>query len=674
MQRKKKALWPQRRSTTQTRHKRCQICHDLDPRGHAGSTYNSEAENPLASLSVVLDLFSLAKTKDTREGGCRFCNVLIQALDALSPGWRESFQKAFMNLNEKGTINIEIDSEKWKGEMIEIYAGSASRAPWSTLGTAHHIPSNSGSDDTFNFARRCIQDCLTSPKHVNCRLPSKASASSPKRLLDVGRVTVPIRLIDTQGKAFEYAALSHCWGTGPTLTSTKSNWQKLASNIPFEVLPPLFQDAIVIVRQLGLRYIWIDSLCIIQDSVRDWETESAKMGAIYENSYVTLSATNSGDGNTRCLVDRQKPVRLIYENTTGKESMLRARKIKDHHPNVHEATPAKPFGRLVTRSWTLQEHVLSTRVLHYTESELLFECKTSFRCECRPSRKSYPTTPALIPKAVSKSSRSQSAVWDAWHRIVEEYSKRDLTVPNDKLPAISGIANKIKAATKSRYLAGLWEKNLASDLLWSTSLSTLPDAHYFALSNYRAPSYSWASLDTPVTYHSSEANEEEAFTPTITLLSSSTSVSGLNPLGAVSESSIELQGPIKHAILMCTQREGLWVYTLVIKGTNAITISHDCVLVEDKIATNSTTRAHLQMENVSEQKPGTTVRRAQCGDRPSDFKAPVLCLGVARYDGWISGLVLGASKTSEEAFERLGTFSAGTEPFQHAQTKEVILR
>lgn len=308
----------------------------------------------------------------------------------------------------------------------------------------------------------------------------------------------PIHLIDTQGKAFEYIALSHCWGSNPTITATKSNWKQLASNIPFESLPPLFQDAVIIVRQLGIRYIWIDSLCIIQDSVRDWETESAKMGGIYENSYVTISATSSGDGDARCLTGRKKPVRLNYENTNGKESVLRARKVKDHHPNVDEDTPAKPIGRLMTRSWTLQEHVLSTRVLHYTDTELLFECKTSFRCECCPSRKSYPTTPALIPKAIARSRKNRSAVWDAWHRIVEEYSKRDLTVANDKLPAISGIASKIKAATKSSYLAGVWEQNLASDLLWSTSLDTLPDAHYFALSNYRAPSFSWASLNTPV--------------------------------------------------------------------------------------------------------------------------------------------------------------------------------
>ncbi|KAF2635917.1 HET-domain-containing protein [Massarina eburnea CBS 473.64] len=649
---------PHRRSTTQIRRKPCQICHNLNPRGHPSSVYSVESEEAaLASLSLVLDSSSLAKTKDTQEGGCRFCAVLCQALDAFSQGWRDTLQRVNVDLKEKGTIKVGLDANRWKGERIEIYAGSASRAPWPTLGTTRHIPVNSGSDDTFNFARRCIQDCMTNSKHVACKLPSRSSAAAPKRLLDVGRVTAPIRLIDTQGKHFEYAALSHCWGAGPALTVTKLNWKKLASSIPFESLPPLFQDAVVIVRQLGLRYIWIDALCIIQDSVRDWETESAKMGGIYENSHVTISATSSGDGTSRCLLDRRKAVKLNYQNTTGKEAAVRARKIEDHHPNLAEAEPAKPLGRLATRAWALQEHVLSTRVLHYTGTELLFECKTSYRCECTPGRKTYPTTPALIPRAIAKSSKTHQAIWNAWHQIVEQYSKRDLTVPTDKLPAISGIASRIGMATGSSYIAGVWENNLASDLLWSTSLTTLPDAHYFALEKYRAPSFSWASLNAPIAYHNLEEHERETFTPTISLISSSTTATGLNPLGAVSCSRITLRGPVVHAMLSSMKREGMWEYTLAIKRTSGIIISHDSLLVEDYIPASDI--------------PRKTVRRAQCGDKPSDFKTSVLCLGVARQDSWISGLVLGLSQRGRESYERLGTFSAGMEAFENAYEREL---
>jgi len=442
------------------------------------------------------------------------------------------------------------------------------------------------------------------------------------------------------------------------LTATKSNWKKLATNVPFDTLPPLFQDAIIVTRQLGMRYIWIDSLCIIQDSVRDWETESAKMGGIYENSYVTISATNSGDGSTRCLADRRKAVKLNYENTTGKEFALRARLVQDHHPDVQENEPARLSGRLTSRAWALQEHVLSTRILHYTATELLFECKTSFRCECSPSRKVLPTTPALIPKAIAKQSKDRHPVWNAWHRIVEQYSIRDLTVSNDKLPAISGIASKIKDATSSRYLVGLWEHNLASDLLWSTSPAAMPDAHYFALDTYRAPSFSWASLSTPVSFYTPDDDERRKFKPSVTLVTSSISMAGLNPLGGVTNAAVTLRGPTIRALLCSTQREGMWEYALLIKGTSAIRISHDCLLVENITAAAS---------NASE----GTVRRAHCGDKPSEFKAAVLCLSVARYDSWASGLVLSSSSKGDGSWERLGTFSAGMEAFQRAEEQEV---
>jgi hypothetical protein len=193
---------------------------------------------------------------------------------------------------------------------------------------------------------------MANPKHTACRSSSKSSISAPKRLLDVGRATSPIHLIDTQGRSFQYAALSHCWGSSPRLTTTKSNWAKLAVNVSFSALPPLFQDAVIITRQLGLRYIWIDSLCIIQDSLRDWESESSKMGSIYQNSYITISATNSGDGSEKCLAERRKPVKIPYENTTKKEFAVRARKILDHHPNNDpNGGPAKPIGPLSYRAW-----------------------------------------------------------------------------------------------------------------------------------------------------------------------------------------------------------------------------------------------------------------------------------------------------------------------------------
>lgn len=476
--------------------------------------------------------------------------------------------------------------------------------------------------------------------------------------MDVGRAASPVRLIDTQGKNFQYTALSHCWGSAPLLTTTKSNWPKLSVNIAFKSLPPLFQDAIIITRQLGLRYIWIDSLCIVQDSLRDWETESSKMSSIYQNSYITISATNSGDGSSRCLTERRKAIKIPYENTSKKELALRARKALDHHPKPGpDGEPATPQGPLTYRGWSLQEHALSTRVLHYTATELLFECKTSYRCECLPERKTYPTTPSLIPKAVA--SKDSTAVWQAWQRIVEQYSSRNLTVPSDKLPAISGIASKIRKATHSEYLAGLWKNNLASDLLWSANTSAQTTPCVFAWEKWRAPTFSWASLDTAITYATFDEDERESFRPTIAIVETSIIPKGLNLLGTLASATMTLRAPIALATLASEQTKDGWKYAILIKGTSSISVVHDCELVDTDTIVGGDEKQH-------------TVRRAVLGDEIHAFKAPVVCMSVARYDNIISGLVLGASQNSPGAWERLGTFAAGSEAIR-TEEKEMVL-
>jgi hypothetical protein len=402
------------------------------------------------------------------------------------------------------------------------------------------------------------------------------------------------------------------------------------------------------------------------------------MGSIYQNSYITISATNSRDGSERCLAERRKPVKIPYENTAKKELALRARRVLDHHPNPDpNGGPARPIGPLSYRAWlvkatinsygscanfcpyrALQEHVLSTRVLHYTATELLFECKTSYRCECMPDRKAYPTTPSLIPKAVG--SKKTNAVYEAWQRIVEKYSVRDLTVAGDKFPAISGIASKIRKATHSEYLAGLWKGNLASDLLWTASaLASTTDR--FAMETWRAPSFSWASLDAAVTYAQLDDEEREAFSATISLLASTVTPKGLNPLGTLMDASITVRGPTIKATLCSERNRGTWEYMILLKGTSTIPITPDCLLVDANVKTEASKQ---------EQR---TVRRAKANDSPNVFKAPVLCLTVARYDNLISGLVLGMSERSPDDWERLGTFAAGTEAMQNAQEQEVIL-
>jgi hypothetical protein len=116
-------------ATGQPQRQRCRTCNNLDPRGHASSTYIDEAgKDPKAHLSLVIDALVLSKTKDVTRRGCRFCNVVIQALDAFFEKWRGARVRINVALREKATVKVSIDGERWRGEVIEIYAGSGRRS------------------------------------------------------------------------------------------------------------------------------------------------------------------------------------------------------------------------------------------------------------------------------------------------------------------------------------------------------------------------------------------------------------------------------------------------------------------------------------------------------------------------------------------------------------------
>lgn len=230
-----------------------------------------------------------------------------------------------------------------------------------------------------------------------------------------------------------------------------------------------------------------------------------------------------------------------------------------------------------------------------------------------------------------------------------------------KLPAISGIASKIRKATHSEYIAGLWKSNLAFDLLWQRTVPTPTDGHSHALETWRAPTFSWSSLNAPVTYYTPDEDEREMSRSNVSLVSSTVIPTGLNALGAVSDATLTLRGPAATATLSAKSASGSWRYTLIIRGISAIQIAHDCCLV--KYRWGSSDAAGEQW----------TVRRAQPDESLTEFEAPVLCLSVAHYNDFISGIVLGRSDRKPGAWERLGAFAAGTESLRHVKEEDLML-
>lgn len=211
--------------------------------------------------------------------------------------------------------------------------------------------------------------------------------TQPARLLDLEAFGggLDVKIVTRKLSAFQrpYACLSHCWGQERHLTTTKATLDDYKQRVPWSSLPPTFQDAIHFARRLRLRYIWIDSLCILQDDEEDWLKESAKMSYIYSNAYLTIAATRSSGDSGGCYSagtesDKDFMINVSGPNTT---STMYAREKTIHLNMPPSAGSPDPFP-LLSRGWFYQERLLSPRVLHFGPKELLWECDELTACEC----------------------------------------------------------------------------------------------------------------------------------------------------------------------------------------------------------------------------------------------------------------------------------------------------
>jgi hypothetical protein len=221
----------------------------------------------------------------------------------------------------------------------------------------------------------------------HCKNEHPACASSetppPSRVVDVGiDALTNISLYLSWGESAPYAALSHCCGKTGTLRTTLENYHIRRRAIPFTELPQTFKDAVFVTRGLGIIYLWIDSLCIVQDDKEDCEAESVKMAAIDNNAYVVIGADKSKDGNGGFLrrdAEIESCRITIVENNDGSRSEVHARQ---HEQQGNFVTPFSSCNSpLASRAWTLQQQSLSSRMVHFAD-ELYRECRAATYYEC----------------------------------------------------------------------------------------------------------------------------------------------------------------------------------------------------------------------------------------------------------------------------------------------------
>ncbi|KAK8120171.1 HET-domain-containing protein [Apiospora kogelbergensis] len=331
----------------------------------------------------------------------------------------------------------------------------------------------------------------------------------PSRLIDVDSRGKGVKLVNTDDlpAGTSYAALSHVWGnpqtTPPFLVTTSSNLSPMMEMVQLESLPQTFQDAVEVTRALDLRYIWIDSLCIVQDSSEDWKHEAPRMAKIYSNAYVTIvgtSATSAHDGFLKRAVPNIPPARVPYSipSRGSFETGFCYMQAKYSSCLYHEPSMDLEGALWNTRGWTFQERILSRRLVHFTKSLVFVECWSADWSEDNrvPGSLHINRMPWLGGRSSSgECSEDPADLLRSWYNIVEAYTRRSLTVEKDKLVALAGVIERISKMTGFTNVAGLWIDDFADGLLWYMPSKELRRRR---LEHPQGPSWSWASWDGPI--------------------------------------------------------------------------------------------------------------------------------------------------------------------------------
>lgn len=534
---------------------RCELCQNLalnDLVALAEEEFSREFGFP--SSNFYQHHKSVDALEQSKQTGCDFCSLLWEALELAK--WGPSIED--LRAQDVSDIRIAITSHHVSSNtydtahvlmfdylLVQVGDKNDTVARASLLLLSHpgtekigrfQIGRNITDPDlraasNFGIVRNWLQQCCSD--HKGC--PSRQQdAPLPKRVVDVGGTgaggveIAPFLFVsdDVTPTRGRYAALSHCWGGHIDVVLTKGKLEDFQHRLPVDSLARNFQDALHICRELGVRYLWVDSLCIIQDSRDDWTAESSKMASIYSNAFVTISAISSpgssagifGETNAADTRDpslsRGVPLRLSSES----EEVVYALPAQSEDPEdlaslYHEAP-------LALRAWTLQESILSPRIIFYGKDQIYWRCFAGFQsADGVPDGFQFPDN-RDIRLASALQGFSKIAIRPPRNRwglgqdkgdhydLVEQYTSRNLTVASDKLPAFSGLAERIHSSLGGEHLAGLFTEDFHQGLLWTTrrnsdniDIKTAKDGgDGNILNQYRAPSWSWASKDGKVDF------------------------------------------------------------------------------------------------------------------------------------------------------------------------------
>ena len=516
--------------------------------------------------SIPLELFygevekyehspTLQALEESVERGCRCCQIF---LDALLPNTKSDTEldgavmlyvycEQYYDGKVLGPFSVEISCGRLRFGRRPISWLIDPGTPQQKMLCAHGHPDDGlkflgpdlDCDTNIHLMRALIEDCFTN--HPNCQHGQPSSL--PTRLLDLGEdsIVLSVRVVPgthCEHRQHRYLTLSHCWGIVPPaapwrLTTERS--QDYANNVPFGILPRTFQEAVTLTKQLGERYLWIDSLCILQDSLEDWALEASKMADVYCGSVCTLStATNSASGG--CFLPRVGVGVTSVELRLSRWMILGPSKKENSSsivlfPGIR-AFSEDPKTPVLGRAWTLQERELSVRIIQFTDREFRWKCNTLATSEDTLYQRNYTyqyqqlnrildqgqgspprqlrgterrsdgITSVFLKSPsfahfVSKNDRKGAYLY--WYSIVEMFSNCAITYQSDRPAALQGLAKRHTLSFPDTLLAGIWESDLRSGLLWRRKLDWDHMPHR-GPDDLPTPTWSWLCLEGPVQF------------------------------------------------------------------------------------------------------------------------------------------------------------------------------
>lgn len=361
--------------------------------------------------------------------------------------------------------------------------------------------------------------------HPQCRSslsgdPIQSPPALPTRVIDIQGYPHYLHLVIPGGRRAKYVAVSHCWGGHSPLRTTKSTLEEHMKQINLQSLSKTIQDAICVTHSLGIRYLWVDYLCIIQEDDEDFHRESRTMTSIYERASCTIAATAAKDGTEGCF--RRDPSQALVTVRCDPDDPASGIMYFGLQYESHESMVEKNIfnGPLNQRGWVLQEHLFSRRTIHFAADQIYWECDKMFVGENHsnvdsPAMKAGFPRRSLLRRLVEHSRYLQDTlepmkegpyhfkfcakVHSVWAELVRYYSRCALTRCQDKLPAILSLSLALEKILGHPFYEGHYFDDtpwVLSGLLWHTAknntLTRPPDN--------RAPSWSWISLDGEVDF------------------------------------------------------------------------------------------------------------------------------------------------------------------------------